>query len=133
MNKRYYVKRGASYRETLRCPLCGKLSPIGYFNQMHHFGVYRFCFAGRGKISCELVVKDISFMQELKESIIIRFLDLLKHFSGQRYYSQEDINILLIEQRRLLAKETLSFVPPTFPKIKPVIKCVVKPYKVVVE
>jgi len=146
MDKRYYVKKGPSYRERLRCPLCGKMSPIGYFSQSHLFGIYRFCFAGRGKISCEPIDKGPTFMQFLTDSIVNRLLDLLKKFTGQRYYSQEDLDSILYDQRRLSAKDTLSSVPQTFTKIIPVaipskiipvavtsVKGNVKPYKVVVE
>jgi hypothetical protein len=149
MDKRYYVKRGATHRERLRCPLCGKLSPIGYFSQEHLFSVYRFCFAGYSNISCVRVAKDREFMSVLTERLVGRLLHLLKRFTNQRYYSQEEVDVLLINQRSHLARETLSFVPPTFPKIIPptftkvippikckiipAVGCKIKPYKVVVE
>jgi len=146
MNKRYYVKKGPSYRERLRCPLCGKLSLIGYFSQDHVFGIYRYIYAGRGKISVGAIDKDPTFMKFLTDSIVGRLLDLLKKFTGQRYYSQEALDSILCEQRRLSARDTLSSVPSTFSKIIPVaipsevvpiaissVKGNVKPYKVVVE
>ncbi|GAI45991.1 unnamed protein product, partial [marine sediment metagenome] len=108
MNKRYYVKKGPSYRERLRCPLCGKLSSIGYFSQDHVFGIYRYVYAGRGKISVDKIDKGSTFTQFLTDSIVTRLLDLLKRFTGQRYYSQEDLDSILCNQRRLSAEDTLS-------------------------
>lgn len=95
MNKRYYKKKGPSFKDRLRCPLCGKLSAIGYFSQNHQFGVYRSWFFGRGDIRWELLSKSNSFMSALKESIVGRLLDLLKRFTGQRYYSQSEVDFLL--------------------------------------
>lgn len=133
MHKRYYVKKGASFKERLRCPLCGKLSPIGYFSQNHVFGVYRQWFCGRGCIRWEFADKDASFMQILKESIVERLLDLLRHFTGQKYYSQSEIDDVVEQYERKLAEKTLVFVPTTKPSMKCTIKTNVKPYKVVVE
>jgi len=156
MDKRYYKKKGASYKERLRCPLCGKLSDIGFFSQNHQFGIYRFCFAGYKKISCRLVKKTPEFMKFLRESLIDRFLELLKTFAGCKYYSQHEMDELVDHYNKLLAKQ--HFIPPTKPSMmipqKPsiipempsiiipqkisvsvdaVVKPIVKPYKVVVE
>ncbi len=88
MNKRYYKKKGPSFRERWRCIFCGKLSDPKKFSQTHHLGIYRFIFAGRGKITCELIQKDPFTVQAIKEFLVGRFLELLEQLTGMRYYSQ---------------------------------------------
>lgn len=132
MNPRYYKKKGTTYREVLRCPLCGKLSKVGYFSQDHSFGVYRFGFGGRGKISCQLVDKDPIVMRTLKEGLVGRFLDLLKKFTGERYYSQSEVDLLM--NNRYVSN--IRIIPPPQPVKAKDIKIneiKVKPNKVIIE
>ena len=149
MDKRYYKKKGASYRERLRCPLCGKLSDIGFFSQDHQFGVYRFCFAGYKKISCKLVIKSLQLMTFLKEDLATRMLEIIQEFTGVKYYSQEEVNTIRDTYERRLAEVTLYSKPKIFPTILvksslpikpvvqldviPVVKPPLKPFKVVIE
>jgi len=77
-----YKKKGATYKEVVRCPLCGKLSPIAYFNLDHKFGVYQFKFAGRSSISCKLLNKSFEFMEALKESLVNRMEEIIEEFSS---------------------------------------------------
>lgn len=109
VNKRYYTKRGASYRERLRCPLCGKISRIGFFSQEHQFGFYRYRYGGRGDISVELIDKGYIFMDALKKSFVNRFLSLLEGFAGCKYYSQFEVDKMLFERGA-------SFTSPIFSK-----------------
>ncbi len=39
--------------------------------------------------------KSSVFMNALKESIVGRLLDLLERFTGQKYYSQSEVDLLL--------------------------------------
>jgi len=133
VNKRYYKKKGASFKEKLRCPLCGKLSPIGYFNINHQFGVYRQWFYGKGDIRWFFVKKTIEFMDTLKESIVNRLLELLYHFTNQRYYSQFELDIIIQDYEKKLATHTLICTPRTIPTIRTVIKPNIIPNKVVID
>ena len=110
VSNKNYVKRGPSFREVLRCPLCGKLSRIGFFSHDHQCGFYRFRFGGRDDISCEIVDKDYSFVSALKKSFIGRFLSLLEGFAGCKYYSQFEVDKMLFERGS-------SFTAPVFSKL----------------
>jgi len=92
MNKRYYKKKGASHKERLRCPLCGKLSLIAYFSIDHRLDICRYTYAGRGKISVAVVLKDATFMQTLKQSIAGRLKELLEQFTGLKYFSELELS-----------------------------------------
>ena len=83
MNKRYYKKKGASYKERLRCPLCGKLSPIGYFSQDHAFTVVRYRYGGKSDISVMVIDKDPVVMMHITNSIVQRLKDLISKLSGK--------------------------------------------------
>lgn len=119
MNKRYYKKKGASYKERLRCPLCGHIREIGYFSQDHRFAIYRYTFAGRGKISCAEVVKPSDFMTALIKDMVGRLLDLIQRFTGVRY----------VPERYAYPQ----IFPPITPKIVPKIHAKIIPPKVWVE
>jgi hypothetical protein len=141
VDKRYYKKKGPSFKERLRCPLCGKISAIGYFSQKHLFGVYRFGFAGRGKISCELVKKDIESINILKDRLCNRFLFLLEEFKGCKYYSQYEVDKIIDQYKELMAQKNMRCFPNIHPKIYPTItpninttlKVKIIPKKVVIE
>jgi hypothetical protein len=89
MNSRYYKKRGSSFKERLRCPLCGKISEIGYFSQTHRFAIYRYLYAGRGRISVTEVQKSNELMVALRLQIVGRLLQLLKMFTGLDYVPEQ--------------------------------------------
>lgn len=130
MDKRYWVKKGTTYREVLRCPLCGKLSKISYFSQDHQFGVYRFGYGGRGKISCSLVDKPSDFTKALIDSIVTRLLYLLKKFTGQKYYSQTEVDHLCGVYNVVPSPRPVVIYPVTTARINGI---KVIPQKVVVE
>lgn len=126
MNKRYYVKKGASYKERVRCPLCGKLSPIGYFSVDHLFGIYRDRFGGRGDISCTLVDRGAEIMAALKEGISRRLKELLEQFTGMKYYSEIEMSKAL----KTAAKPVIATitVPVAKPSIAAIPAHVIKPH-----
>lgn len=131
MNKRYYVKKGASYKDRIRCPLCGKISPILNFSMEHLFGVFRYWFKGRGDISCEMLKKDITFMVTLYEDISKRLLDLLEQFTNMKWHSQDEVDDIINRYEKRIAELTLTNGP------QGVVASVTSPgmraYKVVIE
>jgi hypothetical protein len=129
MNKRYYKKKGPSYKERLRCPLCGKLSPIRNFSQDHYFGIFRCWFKGKGNISWEYSNKEPNFMKVLVSDIVKRLLSLIKEFTGEHYYSQTEVNKMLLEHG-IIKSVKLNIVPDTI-RLYPDIRIV--PNKVVIK
>ena len=134
MNKKYYKKKGPSYKERLRCPLCGKISPIGNFSQEHLFGVYQWRYGGKGDIQVTLVAKPVNFMLLLKDSLKDRFLKLLEKFTGTRYYSQYELDDIIEQYEKKLAENTLQVYPgiKSSIAIKPDLPISIIPKKVVV-
>jgi hypothetical protein len=122
-NSKYYKKKGATKSEVLRCPLCGKVSEIRNFSQVHRYGIYCYTFGGVGKISFGAVEKSTEFMTALNESIASRLIEILYQLTGKRYVPKE----LELSQYPTIKP---SYIPPIKPRLRiflPSIKISVKP------
>lgn len=111
MDKRYYKKKGETCKEMIRCPLCGMHRRIIYFSQTHLFGIYQICYGGYKKIAWRLIEKSPEVMIILREDIAKRLLELLEEFTGIKWFSQDEVNDIVSEYKRMIAVNTLTVIP----------------------